>query len=59
MNFADEIYSDATIAPVAGIKELYPELYILGISKDFGNKKIMAVPGVFILMTSKTEKNIN
>jgi len=54
---SDDIYGDATFSPVSGFKRSFPELYILSVRKELGNKKIVAVPCVFVLATSKTETN--
>ena len=53
---ANEIYVDGTFKPVAGVKRMFPQLYIFSIRKELSNKSIIAVPCAFVYTTSMSEK---
>ena len=54
----NDIFADATFTPVAGFKKLSPELYIFSVRKELEDKKVIAVPCVFVLTTSKKRRKL-
>ena len=54
---ANEIYVDGTFRPVAGVKRMFPQLYIFFVRKVLSNKSIIAIPCAFVYTTAMSEKN--